>query len=81
MKKVFTNIPEGKRSVGKPRKKCLYDVETGPKKMGVTGWRKISSGGEAWKLILIGGQGPAWTVEPMEKKVMEKKKQSGGKTP
>jgi len=34
------NIPEGKRFVGKPRKRRLYGVEKGVKKMGVPGWRK-----------------------------------------
>jgi hypothetical protein len=34
----------------------LDDVENDLKKMGVRGWRKIDP---------EGGQGPAWTVEPV----------------
>jgi hypothetical protein len=38
--KVFNNTPEGKRSVGKPRKRCLDDFENDLKNMGVRIWRK-----------------------------------------
>jgi hypothetical protein len=51
--KVFKNIPVGKRSVGKPRKGRLDDVENDLKKMGVRGWRKIDRDRDAWKLILM----------------------------
>jgi hypothetical protein len=37
---VFKNIPEGKRSVRKPRKRWLGDVENDLKKMGVRGCRE-----------------------------------------
>jgi hypothetical protein len=40
VKKVYKNIPEGKSSVEKPRKRRLYNVENDVKKMGVPGWRK-----------------------------------------
>jgi hypothetical protein len=33
--KVFNNIPDGKRSVEKPRKRWMNDVENYLKKMGV----------------------------------------------
>jgi hypothetical protein len=51
-KKMFKNISEGKRSVGKPRKRWLDDVENDMKKMGVRGWRKRTRDRDAWKLIL-----------------------------
>ena len=41
MKKVFKYIPEGRRSVGKPRKRWLDDIENYLQKVGVRGWRKI----------------------------------------
>ena len=37
VKEVFKNIPEGKRSVGKRRRRWLDDVENDLKKMGVSG--------------------------------------------
>jgi hypothetical protein len=37
VKEVFKNVPEGKRSVGKPRKTWLNDAENHLKKMGVRG--------------------------------------------
>jgi hypothetical protein len=44
-------IPEGKRSIGKPRKRSLDDVENYLKKMGVRGYRNIAMYRDAWKLI------------------------------
>jgi hypothetical protein len=53
VKKAIKNVPEGKRSVGKPRKRRMVDVENDLKKMGIRGWRKIARGDrDAWKLIL-----------------------------
>ena len=52
MKEVFKNTPEGKSTVGKPRKIWLDDIENDLKKMGVRGWRKLSEGTDSWKLIL-----------------------------
>jgi len=51
-KKVFKNIAEGKRSVGKPRKRRLDDIENDLKEMDVRGWRKVARDRDAWKLIL-----------------------------
>ena len=42
-KKVVMNIPEGRRSVGKPRKRWLDDAKNNLKNTGVRAWR----GGEA----------------------------------
>jgi hypothetical protein len=47
VKKLFKNIPEGKRSTRKPRKRWLDDTENGLKK---TGLRKTAR--ERDKLIL-----------------------------
>jgi hypothetical protein len=52
VKKVFKNIPEGKRSAGKPRKRRLNDVENDLNKIGVRGCRKIARDRDIWKLIL-----------------------------
>jgi len=52
VEKVFKDIPEGKRSFGKPRKRWLDDIENDLKKMGVRGWRKIGRDRGNWKLIL-----------------------------
>ena len=48
VKKVFKNIPEGKRSVGKPRKRWLDDVENDLKKMGVRGRINMARNTDAW---------------------------------
>jgi len=48
VKEMFKTVPEGKRVVGKSRKRWLYDDE----KMGVRSWRKMYRDREAWKLIL-----------------------------
>jgi hypothetical protein len=37
VREVFKNIPEGKRSIGKPRKRLLDNVENYLKKMDVIG--------------------------------------------
>jgi hypothetical protein len=52
VKKVFKNTPEGKSSVGNPRKRQLENVQNDLKKMDVIGWRKIGKDRDAWKLIL-----------------------------
>jgi hypothetical protein len=49
---LFKNIPEGKQSVGKPRKGWINDVENDLKKVGIRGWGKIDKGRDSWKLIL-----------------------------
>jgi hypothetical protein len=52
VKKLIKNIPEEKRSLGKPRKRWSDDTENDLKKMGVKGWRKTARDRNAWKLIL-----------------------------
>jgi hypothetical protein len=66
VKKVFKNTTEGRRSVGKPRKRWLDDAENDLKKVPVRGWRKITKDTDAWKLILKRGQSSPWTVDPVQ---------------
>jgi hypothetical protein len=56
------NSPEGKRSVGQPRKRWMGDVENDLNKMGVRGCIKIATDRDAWKLILKEVEGPSWAV-------------------
>jgi hypothetical protein len=57
MKNVFKDTPEGKRFVGKPRKRWLDDIEIHLKKIGARGWRKIAKDRDVWKLILKEARG------------------------
>jgi hypothetical protein len=57
---VFKNNPDGKKSVGKPRKRWLDDFENDLKKMGVRGWSKIAWDRDAWKLILKEAKVSQW---------------------
>ena len=61
-----------KRGLRIPRKEegILESQENDPKKTGLRGWRNILKDEDTWKLILKGGQGPTWTVEPVEKQKM-----------
>jgi hypothetical protein len=54
LKEVFKNIAEEIRSIGEPRKRWLDDVENNLQKTGL-------------EIDPEGGQGSAWTVEPLEK--------------
>jgi len=46
--KVFKNISEAKRSVGKPRNRGLDDVENDLQKTGARGWREMARDSNAW---------------------------------
>jgi hypothetical protein len=52
MKKLFNNIPKGKRFFRNPRKKWLDDVENDLKKIGFRDWRRIAVDRDAWRVIL-----------------------------
>jgi hypothetical protein len=52
VKEVFKNIPEGKRSLGKPSKRWLDDIANDLKKMDVRCRRRTARDGDAWKWIL-----------------------------
>jgi hypothetical protein len=53
LKNVFKNIQEGKRSVRKPRKRWLDDVENDLKEITFGGWRKLARDSDACKLMLM----------------------------
>jgi len=46
--KLFKNTPEAKRSVGKPRKRRMGDVENDLQKTGAKVWRKTARDNNAW---------------------------------
>jgi hypothetical protein len=52
VRQILKNITSGKRCVGKPRDKWLYDAEYDMKKIGVRGCRKTARDTDVWKLIL-----------------------------
>jgi hypothetical protein len=52
VKKVFKNIVERERPLGKPRKRWLDDVETDLKEMGDRGWRKMARFGRRLEIDL-----------------------------
>jgi len=56
VKRVFKNIPDGKCSVGMPRKRWMVDVENDLKEMSVGDWRKIARDRDAWKFVLKGSR-------------------------
>jgi hypothetical protein len=68
VKQVLKNrpFPEGKISVGKPRNRCLRDVENDPKKMVARGWRRICRERDRLEIDPEGDQGPGWTIEPVK---------------
>ena len=43
--------PMGRRIRGRPRKKCIEDVEEDIETMGIRGWRKLSKERMEWKKI------------------------------
>ena len=50
--RVFMNIPDAKKSVGKPRKRRLNDVENDLQKTCVRRWRKMARDSDGWNRIL-----------------------------
>ena len=68
MKEVVTNIPEGIRSVGKPRKRWLGNAGNNLKNMGVrAGREKKKLGIRRQEIDPEGDHGPARTVQPVDK--------------
>jgi hypothetical protein len=54
---MFKNIPEGKKTIGKPRKRRLDDVKNCVNKICVTACRKVTGNRDASKLILKKAKG------------------------
>jgi hypothetical protein len=52
VKKVFKNIPEGKKPIGKPRNILLDDFKNYVNKIGITACRKVATDTDASKLVL-----------------------------
>ena len=51
-KKVYRGKPEGRRKVGRPRKRWLDDVEEDLKSIGVRGWRRKARDRSEWRKVV-----------------------------
>jgi len=80
VKKVFKNIPEGRRFVGKPRKRKMDDVENYLKGSGVTGCTKIARDTNAWKSIVKEAKVLHGPYSQWRRRVRRKKKKRQSKT-
>jgi hypothetical protein len=52
IKKLYMNKPEGRSSVGRPKMRCLDDVEEDLRKMTIGDWRGKTRGRDEWKSVL-----------------------------
>lgn len=55
-KKIYSRVPEGTRSIGRPRKRWLDDIEKDLKSMGVIGWKRKAQDRSQWREILSQAQ-------------------------
>jgi hypothetical protein len=56
IKKLYMSKPEGRRSVGRPKMRWLYDIEEDLRKMRISGWKGKTRGREEWKSVLINSE-------------------------
>jgi len=45
-------MPEGSRSVGRPRLRWMDDMREDLRRMGVTNWRILAHGRDDWKMVV-----------------------------
>jgi hypothetical protein len=50
-KRIFEWKPIGRSIRGRPRKRCIEDIEDDIQIMGIRGWRKLCKEREEWKRI------------------------------
>jgi hypothetical protein len=68
VKKLFKNIREGRRTLGKPRKRWLDDVENYLKKLGVKAGDKQLGTERLLEIDPEERQGPSCIVQPVQKR-------------
>jgi len=52
VKRLYQNTPEGSRSVGRPRFRCMDDVREDLRRMGVTNWSICAQRRDDWKIVV-----------------------------
>jgi len=52
VKRLYQKIPEGSRSVGRPRLRWMDDVREDLRKMGVTNWRTCAHRRDNCKMVV-----------------------------
>jgi hypothetical protein len=52
VKRLYKNIPEGSRNVGRPRLRWMDNVREDLRRMGVTNWRIRAHRRDDWKTVV-----------------------------